>query len=125
MQTIERTVEHTTRVTEPGSLSPACTVDALRSIWEEQRDRVNDRICVIEGAITALSGDNLDAGLRVQAQRAAHMLAGSVGMFGFLGASEAAHNLERELEQPTPDRTPVLSALLSRIRSEVRGPVAL
>jgi HPt (histidine-containing phosphotransfer) domain-containing protein len=103
----------------------AWTVAALRSVWEHQQDRVSDRIDVIERAIAALADDRLDTDLRADAERAAHMLAGSLGMFGFIGASGAAHELEAELAHPTPDRTAALPALLSRLRSGVQGPVSL
>ncbi len=103
----------------------AWTVEALRSVWERQQDRVGERICVIEQAVTALADDRLDTDLRREAERAAHMLAGSVGMFGFIGASDAARELESKLADPTSDQAPELSALLLRLRGGVRGPVGL
>ncbi len=103
----------------------AWTVDALRSVWERQHDRVSERIGVVEQALRALREDRLDAELRDEAERAAHMLAGSVGMFGFIDASDAAHELESELLQATPDRITALLALLGRLREGVRGPVTL
>jgi len=110
---------------ESGPQSAAWTVEALRSVWEHQQERVSDRISVIEGAITALANNRLDAGLRQEAERAAHMLAGSIGTFGFVDASDAAHELELELTHPIPDCTPALSALLLRLQSGVQGPVVL
>jgi chemotaxis protein histidine kinase CheA len=101
------------------------TVDALRSVWERQRERVDERIGVIEQALTALGEDRLQARLRADAERAAHMLAGSVGMFGFIDAGDAARELESELARATVDRTSELSALLLRLREGVRGPVTL
>jgi chemotaxis protein histidine kinase CheA len=103
----------------------AWTVDALRSVWERQHDRVSERIGVVEQAVTALSEDRLDTELRADAGRASHMLAGSVGMFGFLDASDAAHELESELQQATVDRVSELWALLRRLRQGVQGPVTL
>jgi chemotaxis protein histidine kinase CheA len=103
----------------------AWTVDALRSVWERQHDRVSERIGVVEQALWALREDRLDDELRADAERAAHMLAGSVGMFGFIDASDAARELESSLAQATPDRTTALLALLGRLREGVRGPVTL
>jgi HPt (histidine-containing phosphotransfer) domain-containing protein len=80
---------------------------------------------VIERAIAALASDRLDTDLRRDAERAAHMLAGSIGMFGFIRASKAARDLELQLAHPTPDRVPALSALLLRVRGGVEGPVVL
>lgn len=51
------------------------------------------------------------------------MLAGSLGVFGFIRASRAPRGIELELADPTSGRAPVLSALLRSVRSEVRGPV--
>jgi len=103
----------------------AWTVDALRSVWERQRNRVSERIGVVEHAVTALSEDRLATELRADAEQASHMLAGSLGMFGFLDASDAAHELESELPQATADRASELSALLRRLRQGVQGPVRL
>ncbi len=115
----------TTRTAESGEISAAWTVGALRSVWARQQDRIYDRLDLIERAIAALAAGRLDADLRVEAERSAHMLAGSVGMFGFMRASDAAHSLELELAHPTPDRAPALSELALRMRAGVQGPVVL
>lgn len=120
-----QTAQDTTRTTDSDNKNDEWTLGVLRSVWGHQRGRVGDRITVIEHAITALANDSLDADRRRDAERAAHMLAGSVGMFGFVDASDAARSLESELAHPTPDRAPELSALLGRVRSGVRGPVVL
>jgi HPt (histidine-containing phosphotransfer) domain-containing protein len=110
---------------EPSEESAAWTVEALRSVWERQQDRVGERIGVIERAVAALADDRLDTDLRREAERATHMLAGSVGMFGFIDASDAARELESKLADPTSDQAPELSMLLLRLRGGVRGPVGL
>jgi HPt (histidine-containing phosphotransfer) domain-containing protein len=109
----------------PSLEGAAWTVEALSSVWEHQQSRVSARIEVIERAVAALGEDHLSVDLKADAERAAHMLAGSIGMFGFIDASDAAHALELELAHPTPERAPVLSALLATLRSGVRRPVAL
>lgn len=110
---------------EPGSENAAWTAEVLSSVWERQRDRVDGLIDMIEQAVSALAEDRMDTKLQADAERAAHMLAGSVGMFGFTGASTAARELESELAHPTPEHAQVLSALLGRLRRGVQGPVAL
>ena len=110
---------------QPAQTQAAWTADALRSVWTRQQGRIHARIALIERAVTALAEDRLDAALRADAERAAHMLAGSLGMFGFSGAADAAHELEAELAHPTPNRTAALPALLLRLRSGVQGPVSL
>jgi HPt (histidine-containing phosphotransfer) domain-containing protein len=112
-------------VIAPALEHAAWTVDALRSVWARQQGRVSERIDTLERAIAALGDDRLDAALTEEARRAAHMLAGSLGMFGFLRAARAAHCIEVELTHPARDRAPVLAALSSSVRSGVRGPVVL
>ncbi len=97
----------------------------LRSIWEHQQGRINERIALIMRAIGALEQDHLDIDLRAGAQHAAHLLAGSVGIFGFLSASQAARSLEVKLAHAKPQDAPELSALLLSLRDELRGPVVL
>lgn len=115
----------TSHTAVPGVEHAQWTADALCSVWEHQRGRVNERIETIERAVTMLASGGLDADLRREAERAAHMLAGSLGMFGFTRASRAARNLEAEFVHCTSGRAPVLSALLTSLRSGVNGPVEL
>jgi HPt (histidine-containing phosphotransfer) domain-containing protein len=110
---------------ESSSDNAAWAVEVLGSVWERQRDRVDGLIATIEQAVSALADDHLDAKLQADAERAAHMLAGSVGMFGFTDASAAAGELESELAHTTPGHAPMLSALLARLRSGVQGPVVV
>jgi HPt (histidine-containing phosphotransfer) domain-containing protein len=110
---------------QPAQTEAAWTADALRSVWERQQGRVHARIALIERAVTALAEGRLDTDLGADAERAAHMLAGSLGMFGYVDACGAAHELEAELAHPTPDRAAALPGLLSRLRRGVQGPVSL
>jgi Hpt domain len=110
---------------EPDSETAAWTSEVLHSVWARQRNRVDGLIGVIEQAVSALAESGLDTDLQADAERAAHMLAGSVGMFGFIDASVTAHELEAELAHPTPERALALSALLERLRCGVQGPVVL
>jgi HPt (histidine-containing phosphotransfer) domain-containing protein len=73
-------------------------------------------------ALAALADDQLGADLRCDAERAAHILAGSLGMFGFMSASDAARKLEQELVNPPSQRAPELSALLEQVQAGVKGP---
>jgi HPt (histidine-containing phosphotransfer) domain-containing protein len=95
--------------------------DTLRAIWREHRAAVLERVGLIERAVTALAVGELDEQLRVNAQRAAHSLIGSVGTFGFIAASEAARKLELELVAPVPARAPAMSRLIAEVRGELQG----
>jgi HPt (histidine-containing phosphotransfer) domain-containing protein len=75
-----------------------------------------ERLSLIERAIVALGGAQLDESLRLEAREAAHMLSGSLGLFGFAHESETAYELQLELEYAEPARAPALSALLEVVR---------
>jgi HPt (histidine-containing phosphotransfer) domain-containing protein len=99
------------------------TAAELRSVWERQQDLVHERIALIERAIAALADGRLDGALARDAERAAHTLAGSVGMFGFVRAAQAALELELELARPNADHAPALLMLVAQVRAGIPVPV--
>jgi diguanylate cyclase (GGDEF)-like protein len=93
----------------------------LQVVWDRHRDEVLDQVSVIERAQAALSAGQLDEPLRLQAKRAAHMLAGSVGMFGFMRASALARELELELANAAFAEPDKVAQLAAGLRSELEG----
>lgn len=92
----------------------------LGQIWERQQARVWERVDTIDDALTKLAADRLDPERRWQAIRAAHMLAGSLGMFGLHDASTAARRIELILtDSSAPADVPALVRELERLRDEV------
>ncbi|GEM_PF-2155478 len=89
---------------------------AWRAVWEEHRAGLLAKVSVIEHAIAGLGTAELDEQLRGEAYRSAHMLSGSLSMFGFTHASEAAHELELEFAQPARAHAPALSSLVAIVR---------
>jgi diguanylate cyclase (GGDEF)-like protein len=89
---------------------------ALRAVWNMHRPSILAKVSQIERAVALLRKTELDEQLRSEAQRSAHMLGGSLGMFGFARASEAAHELELELGQAANERVPTLSTLVAILR---------
>jgi DNA-binding response OmpR family regulator/HPt (histidine-containing phosphotransfer) domain-containing protein len=67
----------------------------INPFWEQYQTQYCDRLAVIEQAIAALQTQALPEDLRQQAQREAHTLKGSLGLFGL----DQASNLSQELEQ--------------------------
>ncbi len=92
--------------------------------WEQHRGGILAKVGLIEQAVATLGSESFDDDIRMEAQRSAHMLSGSLGMFGFNRASEAARELELEFAQATPERTTTISTLLAIIRRGLDwGPV--
>ena len=88
----------------------------MRAVWEQHRGGILAKVSLIEQAVAALGSERFDDEVRMEAQRSAHMLSGSLGMFGFDRASEAARELELEFAEVTRARTTTLSTLLAIIR---------
>ncbi|KAF3890445.1 MULTISPECIES: response regulator [Nostocales] len=70
----------------------------IANAWEKAKEKIGDRITVIEQATTALFENVLNEELRLQARSEAHKLAGSLGMFGFEFGSRVARQIEELLE---------------------------
>ena len=95
---------------------------ALRSIWEQHRESMIERLDVVDRAIADLMADALEEETRLEAEREAHKLAGSVGTFGFVRASENAREIElalRASDRLGPERVPTLCDLALAVRSEL------
>lgn len=99
--------------------------DALRTIWATHRAAVLDQISVMERAVSALMRGNLGEELRAEAEREAHKLAGSLGTFGFVAASDRARAMEKLLaageEEVRSGRVDVMSELVLGMRDEVQS----
>ncbi len=123
------TTTTTVRVSPDVQIPPDAT-EMLRAIWQRQQVRVGERVELIERATKALGQGRLDASLLTEALRAAHMLAGSLGTFGFTEASRAAHELELELERvaleltdPQPLRVTAMEDLLTEMHRDLEAEV--
>jgi diguanylate cyclase (GGDEF)-like protein len=93
----------------------------LQVVWDEHCAGVFEQVSLIERAVAELSADRLDEQLRSEAQSAAHKLAGSVGTFGFMHASEASRELEQELADPLRARVPTMATLVAIVRRELEA----
>ena len=99
--------------TSAESAGHAALQGKLAEIWTRTRERVLERLEVLDQASVALLEGNLGAGLRKQAESAAHKLAGLLGTFGLAAASRFARELELSLR-----RAESISALGARRFSE-------
>ena len=76
---------------------------AIDAIWTRSRDAIMSRVDLIEAAATSLVAASLTESDRLEAQRAAHRLAGTVGTFGFHTASSLARDIEIALDSHALD----------------------
>ena len=93
------------------------------AIWERAKHRLSERIAVIEKATTAGASDALADDLRRDAEREAHKLAGSLGMFNFDHGSRLAQQAEQAFQNWTtlPDQERAqLSSLIGQLRQTVQ-----
>jgi diguanylate cyclase (GGDEF)-like protein len=84
------------------SAGPAALQGRLAEIWTRTRDRVLERVDLLDQTGVAFLEGSLTAGLRKQAENAAHKLAGLLGTFGLAAGSRFARELERSLRSPGP-----------------------
>lgn len=92
--------------------------DYVAGLWERLRPRVETRLDALEGAVDQVVAGTADGETHSSARDEAHRLAGSLGSYGFPGASAAARELELLLEREPVDAAAVQAAL-GRLRSEL------
>ena len=96
---------------------------AIEAVLEKRRGLLASRVATLEEAVTALVCGDLDEELRALAEREAHKLAGSLGMFGLHRGSEVARELERALGAqggPNALETPRMAELVLDLQGQLR-----
>lgn len=97
---------------------------AVKAVLDEHRGTLDDRVATVEEAVTAMVSAGLDEDLRARAERDAHKLAGSLGMFGLPRGSEIAAELEQSLGVvggPAAAELPRLAELVLDLQSQLLG----
>ncbi|MDQ4130758.1 MAG: Hpt domain-containing protein [Actinomycetota bacterium] len=100
---------------------------ALQALFEKHGDEFDRRIQTLEEAVSAVRAGALDDELRGEANRDAHKLVGSLGMFGLPRGSELARELEQALASPggpPASEAPRLAELVVALRQEIEAPSA-
>jgi diguanylate cyclase (GGDEF)-like protein len=98
-------------------------VAGISNIWEQVKEATNRRVAVLEKAVALLLQNKLSDEWRQQAEREAHKLAGSLGMFGADEGSRLAQEIEALFEKGIlldRDRTQHLSQLVKALCQEVQ-----
>ena|SRR5689334_12193461 len=90
----------------------------LDALWLKYLPTIRARLDSIEDALNGWERGDLDDQVRERAARDAHKLAGSLGTFGVLNASEAAQQLERLLLDRKTEFAE-LAALFTSLQQEV------
>jgi HPt (histidine-containing phosphotransfer) domain-containing protein len=93
------------------------SVLCLDTIWRQYEGEIHEDVQLVRRASAELQADRLGVTLCEDARRAAHMLAGSVGTFGFREASEAARALELELAEGCPSGPAAIAELFVALES--------
>lgn len=97
----------------------------LAKIWEKRRSLIQERLSWVEKASTAFALGSCSAELRVAAAENAHVLAGALGAFGLVEASNIAREAETALRKSVMSAAEAgrLLELAHTLRSLVeRGP---
>ena len=95
---------------------------AVQAIFEKTKDDLVRRVETLDEAVTVLLDGKLDESLRARAERDAHKLTGSLGMFGLPRGSELARELEQALagpDSPALSDGPRLAELVLALRREL------
>lgn len=108
------------------SIQPVSDSPAINVFWEEYRGQYCDRLSIIEQAISALQNQASTEALRQQAQREAHTLKGSLGLFGLDYASKLSEELEQLLKNDdlNPQQQRRLSQLATNLRQALEQPLS-
>jgi diguanylate cyclase (GGDEF)-like protein len=101
--------------------STQITAEATK-VWQEAKHSLNQRVAAIEQATTLLLQDHLSQEQRQEAEREAHRLAGSLGMFGSEAGSRLAQAIESLLAADLAQNQDQmqLSQLVARLRQAVQ-----
>lgn len=105
---------------DPSEQTRQQTLSALAGVWERFKSRVSEQVAVLEQA--AARQGTLDPDRRLQAERAAHTLAGSLGTFGFTEGSQLARKIEHSLlvgKSLNRDEARRLSELVEALRQSI------
>lgn len=98
------------------------TIAGISAIWQQVETAIQQRVAVIEQALTLLLQNQLDEPWRQRAEQEAHKLAGSLGMFGLAEGSRLAQAIEPLFTSLplNPNQTQRLSQLVAELRQELQ-----
>ncbi|MFB2939422.1 response regulator [Aerosakkonemataceae cyanobacterium BLCC-F154] len=93
---------------------------AAIALWEQFKEPSLERLAVLDRTVLALQSGNLSQELHNEAKNAAHKLAGSLGMFGFLKGSDLSREIEHWLQNTKQTREfTVFKSLVTKLHEEI------
>ena len=97
------------------------TEQALAGVWHRYEATHNERMAILERANQAWQAGILEGQLLQQAQKAAHKLAGGLGVFGFSQGSHLAQEMEQLLKiESDKNRSQRFCELLTALKSSLK-----
>ncbi|RMF21653.1 MAG: response regulator, partial [Cyanobacteria bacterium J083] len=78
---------------------------AMAALWQKHQPLMQERMNLLQEAVKAIQSNNLNPGVQQAAEKAAHKLAGVLGMFKREGGTQIAREIESLLGQ-NPQLTP-------------------
>jgi len=94
--------------------------DAINKLWTQFLPQMRERVGVLEAAAQAFAADRLLMNQQIEANDAAHKLAGALGSFGLTKGTVLARELEILYSRENgPD--PAMAARLGEIAAQLRS----
>ena len=103
----------------PQALSVASSQQLLATVWQRNLPVVRERLATLSHVALDAGNGLLTPKARQEAADIAHKLAGSLGMFGYLGGTEIARELELLLDAEDPLQPEVVLDLTARLQHAV------
>jgi HPt (histidine-containing phosphotransfer) domain-containing protein len=94
------------------------TAALLATLWLKNRPIVDERLALLDGAAAAAAAGSLADVQRIEAQSAAHKLAGALGMYGYDEGTRISRQIEVLLDEGAPEPAR-LRALIAELRTAV------
>ncbi|MGQ9866502.1 MAG: response regulator [Pseudanabaenaceae cyanobacterium] len=101
---------------------PARVETAIRKVWESFRESFAAQVACLDNLAQEWQAGRYPPSLQAQAQREAHKLAGSLGVFGLAAGSAAARAIEDFL--PTHTDGAALAHLVQELKKAIAAPAA-
>ncbi len=93
----------------------------LAQLWQQHYPAIQERIDILASAVQAARAGRLESTQKVEAESAAHKLAGVLGTFGREDGTKLARSIEKQLSETalSPSALDQLEALLKDLQQQI------